>query len=313
MSGKLRGIRSDAARVSWDIWFSCHWFSWRTLRRRSHSNLNKGDAADVRSAPLIASRQCRLGGNENVYLLRTTPPPTLQLRCRCFEEERASPPAAKAQRKHSIVHPVVTHTTLPLSHIQYFLPIHTKSIKRRDNPDDVNLHPRWCEAAWLLLECEKSWKRCERCQKYPTFTELGGFISLPVFWGFSFFFFIDSAHERRLENFTPTGRQIRVTFPGWKANTGVIGLCAWLLFLLISCAISLADEKTGRCHRSWRRYHQADARVCQAISYWWISEAAVMFVMEATDILCGVQIVYWLIIDDVMHSQGKKQHIHVCR
>lgn len=80
-------------------------------------------------------------------------------------------------------------------------------------------------------------------------------------------FFIDSAHERRLENFTPTGRQISVTFPGWKANTGVIGLCAWLLFLLISCAISLADEKTGRCHRSWRRYHQADARVCQAISY----------------------------------------------
>lgn len=120
-----------------------------------------------------------------------------------------------------------------------------------------------------------------------------------------FFFFIDSAHERRLENFTPTGRQIRVTFPGWKANTGVIGLCAWLLFLLISCAISLADEKTGRCHRSWRRYHQADARVCQAISYWWISEAAVMFVMEATDILCGVQIVYWLIIDDAMHSHDE--------
>lgn len=100
-------------------------------------------------------------------------------------------------------------------------------------------------------------------------------------------------------------RWVRVTFPGWKASTGLIGLCVWLLFLLISCAIRLADEKTERCHQSWQRYHRAGARVCQAISYWWVSEAAVMFVMTPIDILCGVQIVYWLIIDDMMHTQDE--------
>lgn len=112
------------------------------------------------------------------------------------------------------------------------------------------------------------------------------------------------AHETCLENFKPSSRLARVTFAGCKANTGVIGICVWLLFLLISCAIRLADEKRERCHHSCQRYHQAAARVCRAISYWWISKAGVMFVMAVIDIVCGVQIVYWSIIDDMMHRRA---------
>lgn len=90
-------------------------------------------------------------------------------------------------------------------------------------------------------------------------------------------FSLHPARDERLENFKPSSRRVCVTSTGCKANTGAIGICVWLLFLLISCAIRLADEKRERCHHSWQRYHQAGARLCRAISYWWISEAGVMF------------------------------------
>lgn len=88
---------------------------------------------------------------------------------------------------------------------------------------------------------EKSPRSCEKLNHAGSFVR-----NSRISWFyFSICLFLYSAHERCLENFTPTGRRVRVTFPGWKANTGVIGFCVWILFLLISCAIKLADEKNG--------------------------------------------------------------------
>lgn len=108
----------------------------------------------------------------------------------------------------------------------------------------------WCGAASLLLGCE-------RPKRAGSFVKNSRRLPNQVV----------PAHETCLENFKPSSRLVRVTFAGCNANTGAIGICVWLLFLLISCAIRLADEKRERCHHSCQRYHQAGARVCRAISY----------------------------------------------
>lgn len=186
---------------------------------------------------------------------------------------------ARAQRRWSLEH-------IELDSFGHFLC--TKSITQ--HPDAVYLYRHWCESASLLLGREKT-NRAGSLVKNNWIRYSNVSLSLP------------SAPETwELQN-RATDEPVSPSLAG-KQTQGVIGICVWLLFLLISCAIRLADEKAERCHHSWQRYHQAGARVCRAVSYWWLSEAGVMFVVAAIDILCGVQIVYWLIIDDTMHAHA---------
>lgn len=109
----------------------------------------------------------------------------------------------------------------------------------------------------LFIYTHVSTKLHRSCWDVKSWTALGALSEIANFHWIRCFFFFSCLFFLIFCTWKAFGElhtdRVCVTLPAWEANTGVIGLCVWLLFLLISCAIRLADEKRERCHHSWQR------------------------------------------------------------